>query len=202
MICNGKSSIYRSNQNCFAILRYQEPIFGLDYDQEKDAHENCKPIHRYCRLERFRSTLFQLICARGHVPYEILTLVKMNLPQRVHKKKIWNLIRAILKENKQRFYYNRIPTIIYQLTGMKPKPTINDYDTTIKKIFDEFGQMSYQFDNALNKKWSKEYFLNLRFTAFKLMEKHGITYPYYVPILRTFRKRKTLNNLFCDFRFL
>lgn len=181
---------------------YQEPIFGLDYDQEKHANENMKPIHRYCRLERFRSTLYQLLGQRGFVPHSILMLVRENLPERVHKKKIWNAIRAILKNNKERFYYNRIPSIIKSLTGMTAKAPPQGFDQTIKEIFDEFGQMSYQFDNALNKKWSKEYFLNLRFTAFKLMEKHGITYPYYVPMLRTYRKRKTLNNLFCDFRFL
>ena len=169
--------------------------FALDYKDEVTIF--WKKPHRYSRTDRFRFTLSQLMGCSSTTPPEILYSIKQQLKQyTISKYKIWNQVRSILKLNGWRQYYNCIPSIIVYCTGLRP--TIN---CSVNVILNDFTKMHYQFNNGLANKWKRSYFLNLRFVALKLMYKHGMTYPYKVPFLRTLRKEKYLNGLFDQFNF-
>lgn len=169
--------------------------FGIDYNDEVTMY--WKKPHRYSRTDRFRFTLHQLMGCSGDIPPEVVYSVKQQLKKvKISRKKIWNQIRFILKVNGWRLYYNRIPQLISYCTGLRP--ILNNASPF---ILHEFQQMHYQFDNGLAVKWKRSYFLNLRFVALKLMEKHGIVYPYRVPFVRTLRKKKYLTSLFNEFVF-
>jgi hypothetical protein len=174
---------------------FNEVHFALDYDQEQHYARNKKGPHHYYRRERFKTTLYQLANVSGETPVRIRNIVRQSLPPRINKNKLWNEIRGILKDHKLSDYYNRIPNIIYVLTGLKPVLPVD----TLKQCIDDFFVLSYKFDNGLAKVWEREYFPNLRYICFKLMHKYGAVYPYKVPFIRTARKRKYLNKLWEDF---
>lgn len=163
----------------------------MDYDMEINFKMNFKPIHRYSRTDRFKYTFYQLLGIAGDVPLEIKKYIKQSLKSvRLSKAKIWNQIRFILKKNKWRKYYNRIPEIIKFCTGLAP------IIQNTSLIINEFNIFHFKWDHGLSEKVNRIYFPNLRFIAFKLMEKHNIIYPYNVSNVRTVRKRKYLNSLF------
>lgn len=171
-------------------------IFETDYDMEQSR--DWRKIHRYSRRERFKSTLYHLLNITGKIPIAVHKLVKWKLRRlklKVSKSKIWGQIRTILKQNGLQRYYNLIPSFIRYSCGLRPK--LND--DAITNILSDFEKMHYQFDKDLKINWKRIYFPNLRFIAFKLMDKHGITYPYKVPLAHTLRKQKYLNNLFNEF---
>jgi len=171
--------------------------FHLDYDQEMNYAINCKKLHRYSRKDRFKFILFQLLGMAGDTPNHVLQLLKLNLPPRIGKQKIWNEIRLVLKKNKLRKYYNRIPGLINQLTICHP---IGINSEKIQSILLKFKDFDYQFNNHLRTRWDRHYFPNLRFIALKLIHQHGIKYPYRAPLVRTSRKKKYLEKLFAEFK--
>jgi hypothetical protein len=173
----------------------QHPMV-MDYQQELDYAQNLKKIHRYDRKERFRYTLYQLVGASGTVPASLCKAIKEANGKRVRKSRVWNMIRNYLKRNKLRQHYNRIPQIISRIYKLKPLNLTGDI---ITNIFKDFHCFHYQFNNDLRFKWKRSYFPNLRFVALKLLEKYGVQFPYSVPLVRTLRKRKYLNNLYNDF---
>ncbi len=163
----------------------------MDYDQEIQFAMNMVPIHRYSRKDRFRFTFYQLLGVSGIVPLDVKQFIKGQLKKyKVSKAKIWNQIRGILKKYKWRCFYNRIPEIIKFCTGLQPEIK-NTLD-----VLEDFGRFHYKWDHGLAEMVNRTYFPNLRFIAFKLMEKHDIKYPYNVPLVRTVRKRKCLNDLY------
>lgn len=176
---------------------YREPLFHLDYDQEIHHAMNFKKKHRYSRKDRFRHTLYQLLGMSGEVPKRVVKIIKTELGPRSRKQKIWNDIRAILKKHKLRRYYNRIPSLIKSVCGLKPM-LINSQKVT--SILDTFFLFDYNFNILFQRKWDRKYFPNLRFIALKLINDNQIEYPYHVPLIRTSRKKKYLELLFKEFK--
>ena len=181
----------------YSELEWAPNLFELDYFQEVDHKMNMKKFHRYSRKTRFKSILYQLLGISGECPREVLRLVRRSLPSTVKPTKIWNNVRAILKQNKLRKYYNRIPQIIRQITTKKLGGLTYH---KVESILHDFFVFDYQFNQTLKLAWKRKYFPNLRFIALKLMFKYNIKYPYYVPLIRTARKRKYLDNLFTQFK--
>lgn len=175
---------------------YETPMYALDYKQEVEHERNKTRPHFYCRRERFKITVLQLLGIGGSVPWKVRELVRKGLGPGVSKRKIWNNIRIILKRNGLRAFYNMIPQIIYQLTNIGPIGVTCDNLQAIKTKFSDYHE---QFNNHLKNKWNREYFPNLRFVALKLCQQHGITYPYTIPLARTSRKKKYLEHLYTDF---
>lgn len=168
--------------------------FGIDYKDEQSYDWRKK--HRYFRKGRFKSTLFNLLNLRGNIPDIVISLVRRELQSvRCSKSKIWNQIRSILKRHKLTIHYNHIPGIIKNITGLG----IDINPDALDSILSDFDLMHEQFDN-LAEVWSRHYFPNLRFTALTLVRKHGITYPYNVPMLRTARKQTYLNLFMSEFK--
>lgn len=178
-------------------IHFNEVTYGnMDYEQEQEYARNAKPIHRYSRKDRFKSVLYQLLGISGDIPSAIRNIVRQKLGKKTRRNKIWNDIRAVLKEAGERKYYNRIPQIIARIAKLRPAGITN---AALDACFEDFHLMHHKFDTELHIKWQRAYFPNLRFVALKLLTKHGITFPYDVPFVRTARKRKYLNNLWLDF---
>jgi Poxvirus Late Transcription Factor VLTF3 like len=175
----------------------KQPQYGLDYDQEIDFMLNYKRKHRYSRKLRFKFILYQLLGMSGDVPKSVTSLVRkeLKIQKNIRKQRIWNDIRTILKKHKLRKYYNRISSIIKEITGLK---AIEINSEKIQLILDKFFKFDYLFDSQYRSQWSRKYFPNLRFVALKLIVSSGITFPYNVPLMRTARKRKYLEKLFVD----
>ncbi len=172
------------------------PEFQMDYDQEIQFGLNATKIHRYSRTDRFKFTVYQLLGSSGEVPRHVKKYIKKRIGSKARKTKIWNQVRSILKEMKLRRYYNRIPQIIY---GITKQGVLGISQTSINGVLNDFAHMHIQFNSRLRSKWKRSYFPNLRFIALKLFQKHGISYPYKVPLVRTLRKRKYLNSLYEQF---
>lgn len=166
-----------------------EHPFAVDHNDE--INTEFKKIHRYSRLERFKFILHQLLGISGLVPKNIILLVKKNIGRFVSKSQLWNNVRTVLKYHGHRKYYNRIPQIILRISiNLKPSGVHE-----IWRIYDSFERLNEVFNNTRHE-LNRKYFPNIRFVALKLMEKHGIKYPYKIPLLRTSRKRKQLEILF------
>jgi len=185
-----------SNVMCVNEPGCERP-FALDYSDELMLKTEGVQIHRYSRIDRFKFTVYQLLGLNGYVSIKIIGIVKTEIGKYIKSpSKIWNTIRMILKDYGYTKYYNRIPEIIRQLTGMKPK---NVDDINFQEFFGQFAEMSYLFNSKLKAQWHRSYFPNLRYIALRMFERFGIIYPYHIPLVRTFRKKKYLSNLFDDF---
>ena len=183
---------------CWETFEEQsQPVYALDYCQEVDFHLNYKRKHRYSRKDRFKHTLFQLMGMVGETPPHVIKLVRENLGKRVKRTRLWNDIRAILKRNNLRRYYNRISSIIKELTGLVPLGTDSK---KIKAMLDTFYLFDHRFDLNFRSVWNRRYFPNLRFMALKLIEANGVIFPYHVPMMRTARKKKYLEILFTQLK--
>lgn len=148
-----------------------------------------RPIHRYNRIERFNFTLSYLVGYKGTVPQKVLDACCDVLP---NQKTVWNDIKTILKKNKWNIYYNRISLIINSL-GMSI--TENMTNTIYEAILYDFQQLNNIFESSKKKEWNRRYFLNLKFVALKLLDKYDIRFKVDIPLIKTQRKLKVLNDL-------
>lgn len=143
-------------------------------------------VHRYIRYDRFRNTLAQLMVGHGDVPSYILN----KLPS--IKGNLWENTRQFLKKSSFRIYYNRIPSILASMGYIKYKP---QRQRTFTDILDDFKEMDKIYDK-IKHKLNRKYFPNLRYTAVRLMQRHGIDLPYEIPRARTQKKTTSLDDLF------
>jgi len=144
-----------------------------------------RPIHRYCRIERFKGILYNLLSLRGSVNDEVFELCE--------ECGDWNEVRAVLKGNGLRRLYNMIPLILSRVGGGMVWIDFRDDQGLLDDIIHDFIIVNNRFENeGFRKRWGRSYFPNLRFVAFKLMEMHN------VPIIatdyiRTGRKKRILD---------
>ena len=158
-------------------------------DFKMEHQYDLRPIHRYDRIARFKSTLFNIIGERGTVPDHIITMVSQYIGTTADP---WNDCRRILKHYKQRIYYNRIPYIINRLklgSGYKVIGSI-----VIDEMINKFKSISDKFERT-KLELKRRYFPNIRFIVLKLLEHFNIATDYLVPLVRTARKNKSLNLL-------
>ena len=162
----------------------------IDFALTSDRRGSLRPIHRYSRLERFESVLYQLIGARGKVPKRIINYINL-VGYNKSPELLWESIRRILKEKGWRLYYNRIPTIL-QLLGESKTINFQDQALLISEIVNDFRKLSASFDRRPG---TRKYFPNLRFIALKLLEAHGAVFEYMIPFIRTPRKIATMESV-------
>lgn len=164
----------------------------IQSDYQYNLTMNFRPIHRYKRIERFTFTLAYLIGCKGSVPQKVLDACK-----HVNKNHttIWNDIKTILKKNKWHIYYNRI-TLIISYLGLSI--TENMTNEIFDNIITDFKQLNDKFEQSKKKEWNRRYFLNLKFVALKLLQKHQIRFKVVIPLIKTQRKLKVLNELWED----
>lgn len=159
--------------------------FALNWEDEV-LQPKKRNVHRYVRYERFRNTLAQLMVGHGDVPHHILNA----FPKL--KGNLWENTRVFLKANLHRIYYNRIPSILATLGYIKYKP---QRQRTFTDILDDFKEMDSIYD-SIKHKLNRKYFPNLRYTAVRLMQRHGINLPYEIPRARTPKKTTSLDETF------
>lgn len=183
--------------------------FGFDGDylvveEEDTAHPlalnwedemNCprkRPVHRYSRKERFKFVLGQLMGCSGHVPPHVLKAMDVNFLWQLGGHQVWEEVRSVLKRNGWRIYYNRIPAILAGL-GLH---TFKFGNTKVfQDIMHDFELMDRIY-GSLKQQFGRSYFPNLRFTAVKLMKRHGVTIPFDIPLARTARKLDALEDIY------
>ena len=167
-----------------------------DYDMEQERRGALRPVHHYSRLERFESTLYQLIGCRGKVPSFVIDHIK-EVGYDSDPDNIWESVQSILKKKNWRIYYNRIPTIL-QIIGFARKIDFKDNSRLLEEIVIDFKRINYKFERIKSGLGGRKYFPSLRFIAFKLLEKHGAVFQYQIPFVRTPRKMKMLLDLWRD----
>lgn len=155
------------------------------YDYQMGLDRKMRPIHRYNRVERFSFTLAQLLGLKGDVDRTIIDTV------RVSGAADWNGVRAVLKENNLRRYYNRIPYILNCLGHPSPI-SIHTTNELYREIVDEFRVIQQNF---LEDKGDRKYFPSLRYIAFKMLEERGADFDPAIMFVRTKRKEKALSSL-------
>lgn len=187
--------------SCYTVIQEHEDVSPLvmDYHMEQERRGALRPIHHYDRIERFTSTLYQLIGCRGSVPDSIMETVQES-EYNSDPEHIWDSIRDILKKIPQgRKYYNRIPTILSKL-GYELKIDFQDQDYVIKDICLEFRRINAKYE-LIKSCLTRKYFPSMRFIAFKLLEKHGAEFQYKIPFVRTPRKQVLLEEIWTELSF-
>lgn len=157
-----------------------------------------RPIHRYFLKDRFKFTLYQLMGVAGDVPFHILCLFDKQEIKQVPKDKLWDYIRNILKKNNGRLYYNRIPSIVLMLGLAKPR--FMQQEKILQAIIKEFEEMIVSW-KTVKDKFNRKYFINLRYVSLRLLAKHGITFPYHVPLARMGKSVTFLGGVYNELLF-
>lgn len=170
----------------YRVIESREGNFVSDHSLEHER--DFRKIHRYCRLSRFKTCLLNLLGERGKIPAHVTIMVKTYLKPDSRDK--WNDTRRILKLYKQRRYYDNIPIILKQLNYGRLFKAITSEQ--LENIVNDFKCLSSRFEET---KTARRYFPNIRFIVLKLLEHHGIEQNYPIPLARTSRKLKTLNQL-------
>ena len=184
----------------YYVVESREIIGRPTYEQETHLMMDRTPIHRYSRTIRFKSILGQLVGHTGFVTRRSKEMLQSALEElTVFEKEytppcmVWETIRSHLKNNKRQIFYNRIPAIAAQLK----LADFRNITTTkqIANILDDFESM-HEIFGRIRHKLQRRYFPNLRFTALKLMEKHGVKLPIAIPMTRTNVKKIVLEKDF------
>ena len=157
-----------------------------------------RPVHYYYVKDRFKFTLCQLMGVAGDVPYHILCLFDKIEIRQVPKDKLWNYIRAILKTNGARLYYNRIPSIVLMLGLAKPR--FMQQEQILTAILKEFDEMVISW-KTIKDKFNRTYFINLRYVSLRLLSKYGIVFPYHVPLARMDKSVMFLGKVYDELLF-
>ena len=172
-------------------LREDASPFVTDFKMEQERGR-LRPIHRYSRVERFESVLYQLIACRGKVPASIIALIR-TVGYNEDPKEVWNSVRSILKSNGGRVYYNRIPSIL-NILGYDRKIQFGDSNELVRLIVNDFRILSNRFEK-IKGEVGRVYFPSLRFIACKLLELYGVKFEFEIPFVRTPRKLKTMEHI-------
>lgn len=188
--------------SCYTVIQTRESMAPMvtDYEIEQERRGSLRPIHHYDRIERFQSTLYQLIGCRGRVPSEIISKIRQ-IGYNTDPDYIWDSIRTTLKSiPKGRLYYNRIPTIL-QILGYQRKINFKDQSQLIQEIVLDFRKMNAKYEQIKSRFGDRKYFPSLRFIAFKLLQKHGAVFEYKIPFVRTPRKQVLLETIWNEISF-
>lgn len=175
----------------YLVIDSYEKLFVLEYQDEIDFARDAVHIHRYDRIERFTTTLFQLLgMSRVVIPNEVIQVIRRSM-YREHHSFIYNDIRDILRRYEYAKYYNRIPCILKILKfplQIKYKPEmIFAVQSDFKKLNDEFEEKKNEL--------GIDYFPSMRYVALYLMERNGFIFEYEIPKARVKKIHEKLDLL-------
>lgn len=181
---------------------YYEVVSSLDYERphrtdwkfEQERWGSVRPIHRYSRVKRFESTLYQLLGFRGKVELADVVYIREVGYDR-DPLYIWESLRMILKEKGWQKYYNRIPMII-QMLGVNLKIDVGPNNYMVEEIIKDFQCFSADFERL--KPSGRSYFPSLRFIAIRMLETYGAKFEFDIPRVRTKRKLKPLDEMWLN----
>lgn len=183
------------------VVESRETSWPLVSDYKMMQHSSSRKIHRYDRVERFKTVLMHLLGGRGSVPLDVLQDVE-NRVVRFSIQTVWLDVQKILRVNGYGKYFNRIPYILRYL-GFKPKIVFSG--SIVDLCMQDFMRMSVKFDRIKSDLEERKYFPSLRYVALRLLEIHGTTFEYEIPLVKTPCKVQVLddifNKLFKDYTF-
>ena len=172
----------------YRVSESLEANLVMDYKMEQEMF--FRKIHRYSRVARFKVCLYNILGDRGIIPKHVLTMIKTYLkPNSLDK---WNDTRKLLKHFKQQKHYDQIPSILKCLNYGRCFPSLNSLQ--FEAIINDFLGLSEKF-NRTKKEYCRTYFPSIRFVVLKLLDAHGIKPNYPIPLVRTSRKMKSLEEL-------
>lgn len=157
-------------------------------DFKMEHQYDLRKIHRYDRVGRFKSILYNLVGERGNVPPEVITVVGQYI-NRDHPD-LWNSCRRVMKHFGYRMYYNRIPMVLKSLHLGQGFENLG-FDE-LEKIINRFRKIVQVFNS---KEHGRKYFPSFRYVALRLLDEAGYAPGYEIPLIRTVRKNKQLNEL-------
>lgn len=170
--------------------------FVLDYNGEQERRGALRPIHRYSEVKRFEVVLKKFLGGnfrcRDLKNQNIYDVLEMNINR--DRKEVWNSCRRVLKEYGWSKHYDNIPYILQKI-GYEHKIIYNGH---IDFIIDDFKKIVYNFKRE--KIGDRKYLINYRFIALKLMERHGVVFEYYIPLLQTSRKLPEFEKIWILFK--
>lgn len=167
-----------------------EPTYALNWEDEQQL-EKKRPVHRYCRKERFRFTLCQLLGCSGRIPPQIYNHFKNLNLDHIPQDQLWNFLRTELKKQGWKIY-NRIPGLVGHIGRSKARMTnLKAY----QQILEDFEKMHIAWPD-IKSRFGRKYFPNLRYTALKLMSKSGIDPVLEIPLTMTPRKQVVLDEIY------
>lgn len=159
-------------------------------DFKMEHQYDLRKIHRYDRVGRFKSILYNLVGERGTVPIEVIQVVGQYINR--DNPDLWNACRKVMKHFGFRMFYNRIPVVLKELKLGQGFSTMS-YEE-LEKIVNRFKKLVEVF-NINSKEFGRKYFPNFRYIALRLLDEAGYTPGYEIPLIRTVRKDKQLNEL-------
>ena len=168
----------------YIVIESREANLVTDYRMEQVM--DIRPIHRYSRFSRFKSTFLKLIGEKSTPPYIIMACKNADPDDP------WDSVRRILKHYKWRKYYDYIPSILVEIGFYK---MIKITGVQVDAIYKDFKYLESRFDQYKHK-LSRKYFPNIRYIVFKLLELNGVLYEFDVPLARTKRKLDSLEDCF------
>lgn len=159
-------------------------------DFKMEHQYDLRKIHRYDRIARFRSILYNLVGERGHVPPEVITVVGQYIDRK--SPDLWNACRKVMKHFGYRLYYNRIPVVLKELKLGQGFEVLGYPE--LEHIVNKFKQLVDIFYTD-PKTFGRKYFPNFRYVALRLLDDEGYSPGYEIPMIRTVRKTKQLDEL-------
>lgn len=157
-------------------------------DFKMEHQYDLRKIHRYDRIGRFKSILYNLVGERGTVSPEVIQVVGQYINR--NDPDLWNACRKVMKHFGFRMFYNRIPVVLKELKLGQGFSTMS-YEE-LEKIINRFKKLVEVFNS---KEFGRKYFPNFRYVALRLLDEAGYTPGYTIPLIRTVRKDKQLNEL-------
>lgn len=174
----------------YLVIDSGQPVYALNWADEQQLQKK-RPVHRYCRKERFRFTLCQLLGCSGRISPQIYDHFKTLDLQQIPQDQLWCFLRTELKKKGWKIY-NRIPGLAGELGRSKARMTnIKAYN----EILDNFEKMHIAWPEVKSK-FNRKYFPNLRYTALKLMTKSGIEPVLKIPLTLTPQKKIILDEIY------
>lgn len=162
-----------------------------DYDIEQERRGVLRPVHRYCKVKRFKHLINNLLGGSRVMINEPDLFITVALELDYDRCRVWDSCRDILKRNGWSRFYNKIPSILQQIGyGYK---ICGGSGRVIDEIMNDFKIIAANFGSVELR--GRSYLLNYRFIALKLMERHGIVFEYDIPKIRTLRVVKPIEDL-------
>lgn len=185
------------------VVIESEPDYQPTYEQtciikfdEPNFRANKRPIHRYDRFSRFRTTVLNLLGKtkfKSELSNNKIDLIFQQVPEWIQVNcspcLAWSVYKQYLKKEKLRIFYNRIPKIF--LIGLKRKDDIKQPVPNLNNLFKDFIKFEKEFFKLGTK---RKYFPNMRHLAIRLFEKNNIITPIEIPKLKTVSKRQQIDD--------
>jgi len=184
--------------NSLRFYVIETPEYAHPVQQEWFNIPEPKPVHRYCRLLRFKTTLYQLLGSTGFKTgrsNDLVDTVLQELPCSISYTPpcmLWEEIRKVLKKLKLHIFYNRIPVIANTLK-LITHPRVSH--KVMGEIIESFKKMSDAFDE-IKHTLNRTYFPSMRFMALRLCQEYNVKLNIAIPFCRTIPRYTALHELY------